>query len=167
MAGWRTALFFGVAMLPTVTATWQTAAGQAQSSVSRTYKSAEVAQALERFHGQPLILVFAPGLWGGYCKQAAEFAAHGTSLHSRHVQVAWLLSHDAGQKACDFSNSVNDVELKVGTNNGSALPVFHFFNAPENAFTVILLDSAGTTIVRSSKPVLWNDIRTHLNAPKQ
>jgi hypothetical protein len=165
MAGWRTAVFLWVAMLPTFAATSQSAAGQDQSSVSRTYRSAEVAQALGRFHGQPLILVFAPGLWGDYCKQAAEFAAHVNSLHSRHVRVAWLLSHDAGQKACDFSNSVNDVELKVGTNNSSALPVFHFFNAPENAFTVILLDSAGATLLRSSKPVLLNDIRSHLNAP--
>ena len=165
MAGWLTALFLWVAILPTFAATSQSAARQDQSSVSRTYRSSEVAQALERFHGQPLILVFAPGLWGDYCKQAAEFAAHVTSLHSRHVRVAWLLSHDAGQKTRDFSNSVNDVELKVGANNGSALPVFHFFNAPENGFSVILLDSAGATMLRSSKPVLYDEIRSHLNAP--
>ena len=165
MAGWRTALLLWVAILPTFAATSQSAAGQDPSSVSRTYRTAEVAQALGRFHGQPLILVFAPGLWGDYCKQAAEFAAHGASLHSRHVHVAWLLSHDAGQKTCDFSNSINDVEFKVGDKNGSALPVFHFFHAPENAFSLMLLDSAGATIFRSSKPVLFDEIRRHLGAP--
>jgi hypothetical protein len=45
--------------------------------------------------------------------------------------------------------------------------VFHFFNAPENAFTVILLDSAGATRLRSSKPVLFHDIRSYLNVPTQ
>jgi hypothetical protein len=152
-------------MFPALAATWQSAAFQDQYSVPRTGQSAEVAGALERFRGQPLILVFAPGLWGDYCKQAAELAKHATPLHSRHVRVAWLLSHDAGQKSCDFSNSINDVELKVGAKSGSALPVFHFFHAPENAFSVMLLDSAGTTILRSSKPVLFDEIRGHLGAP--
>jgi hypothetical protein len=165
MAGRLRTLFLLVAMSPALAATSQSAAFQDQNSVPRTNQSAEVARALERFRGQPLILVFAPGLWGDYCKQAAEFAEHATPLHSRHVRVAWLLSHDAGQKTCDFSNSINDVELKVGANNDSALPMFHFFHAPENAFSVMLLDSAGATILRSSKPVLFDEIRRHLGAP--
>jgi hypothetical protein len=141
------------------------AAAQDQNGVPVTGKSAEVARALERLHGRPLILVFAPGLWGDYCKQSAELAAHATGLRSRHVRVAWLLSHDAGQKTCDFSNSVNDVELKVGANNGSALPVFHFFNAPENAFSVMVLNNAGATVLHSSKPIAFDEIQKHLGAP--
>lgn len=154
----RSLLLF-VAIVPVLAAT-----SQAQTSVPATGKSAAVARALKQFHGRPLILVFAPGLWGDYCKQAAEFTEHAARLHSRHVRVAWLLSHDAGQKTCDFSNSINDVELKVGANNGSAPPVFHFFNASENAFSVILLNSAGATVLRSSKPILFDEIRKHLEA---
>ena len=164
MAGRLRTLFLLVAM-SALAATWQSLASQDQNSVPRTYQSAEVARALEQFRGQPLILVFAPGLWGDYCKQAAEFTAHATPLRSRHVRVAWLLSHDAGQKTCDFSNSINDVEFKVGDKNGSALPVFHFFHAPENTFSLMLLDSRGATIFRSSKPVLFDEIRRHLGAP--
>jgi len=160
MAGWLRALFLYVAMFSALAAN-----SQDRNRVPATGKSAEVARALERLHGRPLILVFAPGLWGDYCKQSAELAAHAAGLRSRRVRVAWLLSHDAGQKACDFSNSVNDVELKVGANTGSALPVFHFFNAPENAFSVMVLNNAGTTILRSSKPILFDEIRSHLDVP--
>jgi hypothetical protein len=165
MAGRLRTLFLLVGMFPALAATSKSLAFQDQNGVPGTYPSAGVARALEQFRGQPLMLVFAPGLWGDYCKQAAELAAHATLLARRHVHVAWLLSHDAGQKTCDFSNSINDVELKVGGSNGSALPVFHFFNAPENAFSVFLLDSAGATILRSSKPVLFAEIRRHLDSP--
>ena len=160
MTGWFRALFLLGALFPALIAF-----SQDQNRVPLTNKSADVARALEQFHGHPLVLVFAPGLWGDYCKQSAELAAHAASLHSRHVRVAWLLSHDAGQKSCDFSNSANDIELKVGANNGSALPVFHFFNAPENAYSVMVLNSAGATVLRSSKPIAFDEIRRHLDAP--
>lgn len=159
MTGWLRALVLLGALFPALAAP-----AQDQNRVPLTNKSADVARALEQFHGHPLVLVFAPGLWGDYCKQSAELAAHATSLHSRRVRVAWLLSHDAGQKNCDFSNSVNDVELKVGANNGSALPVFHFFNEPENEFSVIVLNGAGATVLRSSKPLLFDEIRRRLDA---
>jgi hypothetical protein len=160
-------LFLLVGMFSTLAATSKSLAFQDQSGVRGIDQSAEVARALERFRGQPLMLVFAPGLWGDYCKQAAELAAHAAPLARQHVHVAWLLSHDAGQKTCDFSNSINDVELKLSGNNGSALPVFHFFHAPENAFSVILLDKAGAAVLRSSKPVLFAEIPKHLGAPEK
>jgi len=127
-------------------------------------QSAEIANALAKFHGRPLVLVFAPGLWGDYCKQSAELASHAASLHNRRVVVAWLLSHDAGQKTCDFSNSINDVEFEAGRPSGSR-QVFHYFNAPENEFSFILLNKHGKIVLRSSKPVRFAELRTALDAP--
>jgi hypothetical protein len=167
MAGRLRTLFLLVGMFPALAATSTSLVFQDQNGVRGTDQSAEVARALARFRGQPLMLVFAPGLWGDYCKQSAELAAHAAPLDRRHVRVAWLLSHDAGQKTCDFSNSINDVELKMGSTNLSVLPVFHFFHAPENAFTVLLLDSSGATVLRSSKPVLFAEIPRHLGAPEK
>lgn len=128
-------------------------------------ESAEIANVLAKFHGRPLVLVFAPGLWGDYCKQSAELASHAASLHNRRVVVAWLLSHDAGQKACDFSNSINDVDFEAGRPSGGPLRVYQYFDVPKNTFSVILLGKKGEIKLRSLKPVHFEEIRKRLDAP--
>jgi hypothetical protein len=151
-------------IIAAITAAWGVQAQQSDK-VPVTSKSAEVARALEKFHGRPMLLVFAPGLWGDYCKQSAELASHAGGLHNLHVGVAWLLAHDAGAMNCGFSNSVNDVEFKAEGPSGGPLKVYQYFNVPKNTFCVILLGKRGEIKLRSLKPVRYEEIRQRLDAP--